>query len=153
MSAVTTFANGTFESAEGGPGAGNQTMGPITWDATTKPTFPDFNKVINIRPIVSAGVDRRSYFRENALPRKQPGKFYKTFATQAEANRLRDQLNLSPARALTVTMTQAGVTIGPKIMTITEPLARVVNSQLAGKDLSTASNSFTLIFTCMLEGF
>ena len=150
---TTTFANGTYESAEGGPGAGNQTMDPITWDATVSPTFPDFNNVVNVQEISSMGVDQRAYFRTNALPRKHQGRFYKSFATQAEANRVRDQLNLSAARALTVTMTQAGVTIGPKNMRITQPRAQVVNGQLSGVGLSTSSTSFTLMFTCMLEGF
>ena len=150
---TTTFASGTYESATGGPGAGNQTMEPIVWDATISPTFPDFNNVINVQEIVSTGVDQRAYFRNNALPRKQQGLFYKSFATQAEANTIRDQLNLSTARAITVTMVQAGVTIGPKVMRITQPRAQVVNGQLAGVGLTTASTSFTLVFRCMLEGF
>ena len=150
---TTTFANGTFESAEGGPGAGNQKMDPITWDATVSPKFPDFNNVVNVEEIAAMGVDQRAYFRTNALPRRHKGRFYKSFATLAEAQRMRDQLNLSPARALTVTMTQAGITIGPKIMRITQPRAQVINGQLSGVGLSTSSTSFTLMFTCMLEGF
>jgi len=150
---TTTFTGGTFESATGGPAAGNQAMDPVTWDATIRPTFPDFNNIINIESIESAGVDQRGYYRRNALPRKHPSEFYKSFGTEAEAARFRDQLNLAPARAVTVTMTQAGITIGPNVMRITQPRALLINGQLAGIGLSTASTSFTVRFTCILEGF
>ncbi len=148
MSAI--FSGFGYENPDGVE-AGALEMDTIIFNAVESPILPDFGKKPVVEKIVTEGADRVAFFRQFTIP--EPLRFFglASASTLQVALRWQEQLRLTAGRSGLILFEQAGFTFEPMILRISEPMARIANSQLTTVGFDSVVGSYTVQFACMIE--